>query len=177
MSEYDRQMEQIREQQAYERFVEQQEEEKYYQQLREERPNPMSEERKVICPQGHEMAVRARRIMASSTWQAICYCHCGWQGPVGIGESQEDAIKAAYLAATSRPPNLPMTREQAIALPDDTTLWVYRRGYDVMKRNVGQVRDLLTHAPEIIAGWTIFTADPTTADIEAARAGKEADHE
>jgi len=34
MSEYDRQMEQIREQQAYERFIEQQQEEEYYRQLR-----------------------------------------------------------------------------------------------------------------------------------------------
>ena len=35
MSKYDLQMEQIREQQAYERFIEQRQEEEYYRQLRE----------------------------------------------------------------------------------------------------------------------------------------------
>lgn len=67
---------------------------------------------KVMCRCGKEMKSVSRRISASLTYQACYRCQCGWQSPVQTGESEEEAIEAAYAAATRRPPNKALTLEK-----------------------------------------------------------------
>lgn len=88
-------------------------------------------------------------------------CDCGVSTP------WKDTIEAAYAAATSTPPNLPLTREQVEALPNDDAVWVYTKtGTDAWVHSAYYAKEYLVRC----GGDEIyFAAKPTAAEVEAAR--------
>ncbi len=140
----------------------------------------MADERKpVTCPQGHEMKLAVEHRQYAWTrpslpphWFAHYYCDCGWIAPDdGGGDTKQEAINAAYAAATRRPPNKPLTREQIYKMHDLDAIWiVYPDEKDrepcvmpVIFLTSGGMRD------EQLKHCIIFASNPTPADIEEAR--------
>lgn len=138
------------------------------------------DKQKVLCPQGHEMILGWDSIEKGDPiyspkhkWVANYHCECGWRSPNGLGATPEDAIKAAYEAATLRPPNKPLTAERIMELDDFSVVWsVYADKGDIKnKKGI----DATMHWKDEIsengfpADPMLFSSNPTAADIEAAR--------
>ena len=129
----------------------------------------MSEERKVICRCGKEMALQeAEGIMPAYRFIASYHCGCGWNSPVRDGTTREEAAEEACAAATRRPENRPLTLPELFDLEDDDAAWV-----------VAENGKIYAMGAECAQEWAseehclFFARKPTPEDIEAARAGKE----
>ena len=125
----------------------------------------MSEERKVICPCGKEMALQeAEGIMPAYRYIASYHCGCGWNSPVRDGTTREEAAEEAYAAATSRPENLPLTLPALFELEEADAVWV-----------VDENGRIWAMGAECAQEWAseehclFFARKPTNADIAAAR--------
>lgn len=130
----------------------------------------MSDERKpVMCPWcGGEMVRSAIIARARGCYKATYRCKkCKISAPFGETKSTwREAEDDAYLAATHRPPNRPMTREQVEEMPDLAAVW----SHGTLLCQLHAAKDVRRF---IQRGWTdgemFFAAHPTPADIEAAR--------
>ena len=79
---------------------------------------------------------------------------------------------AAYAAATKRPPNMPLTREQVMALDDLDAVWIFNPWETDPECVVVMGEALfLKETKDIAPVWKciLFARNPTHADIEAAR--------
>jgi hypothetical protein len=147
----------------------------------------MNVDNKVMCPWcGSEMRLPPTgcEIDEKSGMRQARYCciniWCKAGAPLGAWETTESAaIQAAYLAATRRPPNLPLTKEQIMAMQDDAAVW----GVSVLRDNEGPDRITVASAAELkellsdypytaFLEGIYFAALPSSADIEAGRKEK-----
>lgn len=65
-----------------------------------------TEERKVVCPQGHEMILQVAHGLdpvGDHIDVAWYVCECGWRSPDAQARTEQEAITGAYLAATAHP--------------------------------------------------------------------------
>ena len=104
-------------------------------------------------------------------WYAHYYCDCGWTAPDdGTGKTKQEAIEAAYLAATRTKPNKPLTREQVEAMPDLAAVWEVKHYDDSVWLRTAKY--MVSERP-----WATkslyYSAPPAPADIEAARKERE----
>lgn len=124
----------------------------------------MADERKVICPWcGWDMVAREGQDIFHGKYNVYVCDGCEATSPIAYSED------AAYAAATQRPPNLPMTREQVEVMPDNAAVWYVTDSCTLV---------LIERACIVRGFWSIYENDmlfasmPTPADIEAARKGR-----
>jgi hypothetical protein len=84
------------------------------------------------------------------------------------GDTADEAIQAAYLAATATPPNPPLTREQVEAMPKMAAVWVYFSAKYYPMVMSARIATMMKHP----IGSLFFAAPPTPADIKAAQMEK-----
>jgi hypothetical protein len=136
----------------------------------ESEAEPMSEERKVICPCGKEMmlmgdngthgpAFKVYPAPQNAKWFNYI-CECGWSSPTAEGRT------AAYAAAMKRPPNLPLTREQLRTMPEHTPVFIAAENWILLESSESA---LLDYDAGSATGCMYFATLPSPADIEAAR--------
>ena len=130
----------------------------------------MSDGRKVICPWcGFEMAAYTISIQGYSGEKTCFYecAQCCARSPMAVTN------RDAYNAATRRPPNLPLTREQVEALePKMTPIWYATINLGLL----GMIEAYVAQSDPVYwmhDGMLLFARKPNPADIAAAReAGK-----
>jgi len=117
-------------------------------------------------------------------------CECGARSPDASVPGTDEAV---YLAATRRPPNLPLAKEQIMEMDNDDALWLVDTGKDTQpnedemseesEAGVMSVReftrvflDIWNDDTKAFGGedtgcieFVVFAAKPTHADIEATR--------
>lgn len=131
------------------------------------------DEHKVICPCGEAM----NEIIIKSTsavdekyrFSSQYRCVCGWSAPIRYGKTESEAHEAAYAAATRRPPNKPLNREQIRRLSPDDAIWTYQLHGDLVW--VLSARYVQNYILPCL-GWEsdiMFASKPSPADIDAAR--------
>lgn len=128
-------------------------------------------ERKVMCPQGHEMILQVAHGLdpvGDHIDVAWYVCECGWRSPDAQARTEQQAIEAAYISATATPPNLPLTREQVEAMDGIDAIWLV--GMKSGARYVCAASECLDYEGD----WYLYFArKPSPADIAAAlEAGK-----
>lgn len=91
------------------------------------------------------------------------YRCCGCNAMSPPKETEEDACAAA----TRRPPNLPLTKEQIMGMPDDDALWLIgQRCGSVTVYSAGEIKREIKYYTDVAFA---FSAKPAPDDIEAAR--------
>lgn len=129
----------------------------------------MSEQKKAMCPQGHEMKIVAPKSPDNfGVFIAGYVCDCGWQSPRERNNDREKAIAAAYLAATRRPPNKPLTLPELFDLdPESDAVWIYDSSWEkpIRAMSAEEACEWASDADTVL----FFGFKPTAADIEAAR--------
>lgn len=84
-----------------------------------------------------------------------------------LGKTVYETEDAAYAAATRRPPNKPLTEEQLLQLDDLDAVWVL--GAMGLFVGSGHYAKWYPAQGDIKKGVLVFSAQPTSADIESAR--------
>jgi len=126
----------------------------------------MSERKPVLCPWcGGEMVSASTGYCDgfSIVWMQ---CKCGAESPKN--RARDDALlEAAYLAATRRPPNRPLTLAEIKNRDDFDAIWWVRKNDN--QTFVFAVYEFKGMTSEFSAERWAFAAKPTPEDIEAAR--------
>ena len=124
----------------------------------------MSDERKpVICPCGEEMILCCDQADCGN-YYAQYDCDCGWSSPQCERRTEQEAIEAAYEAATRKPPNRPLTLPELFDLGDDDVVWTVFENGRIWAMGARGAQAWLTDEH-----YLLFARKPTPADIEAAR--------
>ena len=127
------------------------------------------ERKPVICPWcGWDMVAREGQDIFHGKYNVYVCDGCEATSPIAYSED------TAYAAATKRPPNLPLTREQAEAMDDLDAVWMHLEMSDHIL--VSSVKSILTSSMPVPVGAIMFARKPTPEDIAAARAGKGEEH-
>lgn len=125
---------------------------------------------KVMCPWcGEEMKTVYDCDPLDDMWYARYGCKCGSHTPWGLGKSKTEAIVAANLSETRRPPNLPLTEAQIMALPDDDAIYTIGFAKDIYVWDSKETKLYMQKFLNRPINRLFFAAKPTPADIEAAR--------
>lgn len=123
---------------------------------------------KVMCKYcGYEMALVPELVLGpgdpEEPYERWYECRsCGACSPRAISDG------AAYEAATRHMPNLPLTKEQIMGMPDDDALWLVEKYDGTIHVQSVFVTDTSRRYP-LLELFYVFAAKPTPADIEAAR--------
>lgn len=130
----------------------------------------MSEEHKpVMCRCGEEMhfvTIEREASCGEAPWFGYYTCDCGWMAPSREGDTPEDCERNAYAAATRRPPNRPLDYKTIYNMTDREPVWRVDKDDDVIVLggyNAWRKYDAVR--------YLYFSANPSPADIEAARKG------
>ena len=139
----------------------------------------MSEQKVVKCRCGKDMHPYHGQYYSGCRYWARYECECGWCAPLIVGDTADEAIEVAYLAATPTPPNRPMTLYDAhkygAEYPDEPLYIEYLGGNPYL--TIGYVAAIyMTMFEPAGQGsasygetWRAWLRKPTQADIEAAR--------
>lgn len=133
----------------------------------------MSEQKVVKCRCGKDMHPYHGQYYSGCRYWARYECECGWCAPLIVGDTADEAIEVAYLAATPTPPNRPMTREQVEAMDDLDAVWIAH--YCVTPEMFEQTptimlaREIKRAECKMLGFAWLYAKRPTPADIEAAR--------
>lgn len=124
------------------------------------------------CGPDHAMEPISNEHPLNHQWTAYFMCGTCCAGtPNAYGKSEQEAIEAAYAAATRTPPNLPLTLKDMTEYDESDAVWVVS-----MDGNVAVVNglDALEYAGYEY-GALFFARKPSPADIEAARKAVDTD--
>ena len=121
----------------------------------------MSDERKrVLCPWcGWEMVAREGQDIFHGKYSAYVCEGCEAVSPISYSED------SAYVAATRTPPNPPLTLEGMAELDESDAVWVVAKDGTVCVVNGLDALEYAGYEYDAL----YFAANPSPADIEAAR--------
>jgi hypothetical protein len=125
----------------------------------------------IVCRCGKEMEpLYDSDPMEDSDFYARFVCKCGWMAPWGkMKHTKDEARMSAFDAATRRPPNLLLTKKQVMEMDDLDAVWIVRQSYERILCTAGTLKYRIDFEPSTTGQELWFAANPTTADIEAAR--------